>query len=102
VKIFEELHEHVLNEVLWGHASREVVCDDAMNLGMKGFNEACRGGFVSGFFPCDEVVLKGLLHRFCEIWVGYTKRVEWLHELRSLLRVDGGFEAEAWMLRNTQ
>jgi hypothetical protein len=76
VKIFEELHEHVLNQVLWGHASREVVCDDAMNLGMKGFNEAGRGGFVPGFFPCDKIVLKGSAHVAGLVFFTYTGCVE--------------------------
>jgi hypothetical protein len=62
VEIFEELDEDVLNEVLWGHASREVIRNDAVDLGVEGVDEPSCGGFVSGGFPCSEGVLEGRKH----------------------------------------
>jgi hypothetical protein len=77
VKIFEELHEYFLNQVFGCGASREMVCNDPMNLGMERVNESARGRFVPRVCPCGEVVLKRGLHADRWLWSEYTGYPRW-------------------------
>jgi hypothetical protein len=67
VEIFEELDEDVLNKVLWGGGSGEMVGNDAIDLGVECFDEPRGGGFVPRGLPCDEVVLARGWHGGCGV-----------------------------------
>jgi hypothetical protein len=77
VEVFEELDEDVLNEVLCGGASGEMIGNDATDLGVECFDEPRGGGFVPRGLPCDEVVLEGRKHGGGEVRVRYTEECTW-------------------------
>jgi hypothetical protein len=62
VEVFEELNEYVLDEVFGGGASREMIGNNAVDLGVECFDEPRCGGFVPRGFPSNEVMLKRGAH----------------------------------------